>query len=259
MKYLFFLLSFLPLCLQAQNIFGINAQGKLTFIDAGTAGNGSTSAAGVYSLAIKAGDLLLMVATGKPSTVTPTMSAFWTNSGIKATGGLGVDGTGDEGSTYTTFFTRVSDGTEPLGSNTSVTATGGTVTTAKMYVFRKASGSYSLVASTGADNTAGLDWSITGSSTLDITTGDIMLAVSAFNTDLYSYLTGRALTVPGVTVGTGIERGSTGTTTGPDLETLVVEYAASLGTATGAGTFTATSSGTATNRPTGSGLLIRIR
>ncbi len=263
MKYLFFLLSLLPLCSQAQNIFGINAQGALTFINASPPGSsggaGTSSASPIFPTGLMAGDLLITIASGKPSTVNPTMIAAWTNSGVKATGGLGVDGTTDEGSTYSTYFYKVATGTESIGNTQTVTATGGTVTQARIFVYRKASGTYSLVASTGSDDIADLSWSVTGSSTLDITTGDILLATNAFNTDNHSFLNGRALTIPGVTVGTGIERQSSSTVTGPDMESLVVEYAAALGTATGASTFAATSSGTATNRPTGSGLLIRIR
>ncbi len=258
MKYLFFLLSFLPLCSQSQTkIFGINAQGKLTFIGSGATGSGGGSTAAFYPSGMMAGDLIVMVVNGKPSSINPTTPTGFITSGIKATGGLGVDGTGDEGSTYATYFTRVATGSE--ASNQGVTATGASVTQAQMLVYRKASGTYSLVASTGSDDVADVNWSVTGSTTLDITTGDILIATNAFNTDAYSYLTGRALAVPGITVGTGIERQSAGSVNGTDMESLAVEYAATLGTATGAGTFTATSSGTATNRPTGSGLLIRIR
>ncbi len=247
------------MCSQAQNIFGINAQGKLTFINSVFTSAGTTSSSANFPTGLMAGDLLITIVSGKPSTVNPTMPVAWTNSGIKATGGTGTDGTADEGTMYSTYFYKVATGSEVIGTSQSVTATGATVTHARMLMYRKASGTYSLVASTGSDDVADVNWSVTGSSTLDITAGDILLATNGINTDLYTYVNDRALSVPGVTLGTGIGRQASSTATGPNMYSLAVEYVTIAGTATGAGTFTATSSSTNTNRPTGSGLLIRIR
>ncbi len=228
----------------------------IAFATAGAAANGVASVAVPYPASIAAGDLLILSVVNKFNPNAPTTPSGWTLQGQVA-GGSGADGA-DVGTIITSVYTKVADGTES-GNLTLTCHASNNVALARMYRYTKgATNTWSIVATTGSDNTAGTAWSVTGAANPGITANDMVFVASGSNTDTYTYSL-QAITATGATFGTMVERGDDVTGTGSDVALVNTEHPVTAGTASAAPVYTMTASGTTTNRPAGSSVILRLR
>ncbi len=230
----------------------------ITFGAQGAVAAGTTALTVAYPAGISATDLLVLAVANKYPTNGPATPSGWVLlEGAQASGGSGSAGA-DTGSVYATVFYRFADGTET--GDLALTLTGANSSQAIMLRYTKSGTmSWSLAASGGSDNAAGTAWSVTCATNPGIAAGDVVLAVTAVNTDLYSF-SSTALAATGLTAfGTITSRTSTGTTQGDDSRIRVTEHPITTGTATAAPVYTMTSDGTATDNPCGATVLLRLR
>lgn len=230
----------------------------IQFQTAGAVAAGTTSLSVPYPTGITVGDMLVLCIANKYSPNLPSLPSGWitglTNN--QATGSSGSNGI-DTGSATSTVFLKIADGTET--GNLSVTITSGNAAVGRMFRYSKAAGTgWSYAFTTGSDNAAGTGWSAAGAANLGITANDMLIAVSAINTDGYTY-SAQAISATGATFGTAAERQDSGTANGQDCGLVVSEHPVSSGTATAAPTFTMTASGSATNAPAGGTVFLRLR
>jgi hypothetical protein len=225
----------------------------------GAAVVGTTSLTVPYPTGIRAGDLLVLAVANKYQPNTPSTPAGWTlPANGQGTGGSGTDTAADQGTVYATVFVKVATGSES-GSQT-VTINSGNSAVGRMLLVRGWGGAtWDYAATNGSDNTPGTAWSVTGAADPGLTTGDLVLVVSAVNSDSFIYHT-VALTASGITATGESDLFENGTTNGYDSDLVVSRHYILSGTATGAPTFTMTASGTlGTYNPAGASVFLRIR
>ncbi len=219
---------------------------------------GTTSVVINYPTDIAVGDLMVLGIANKHTPNGPTTPTGWTAaSNYQASGSGGIDGL-DSGSVYSSVYYRIVDGTEKGTFTVSVPS--GNASIGRILTYRKEVGKeWDVAMSNGSDNTPDTSWSITAGSDPGITAGDMVLAVSAMNTDPYGYNT-QTLAATGVTFDSAEkEVGETNSTAGNDLEIVFSNHFAISGTSSAAPTYTMTASGSTASGPAGATVFVRIR
>lgn len=232
--------------------------GSVAFGSAGASINGTTSLSVAYPASISSGDLLVLGVANKYPNNGPTTPSGWRLlSNCQGSGGQGASGA-DVGSTYATIFLKEADGTE--SGNLSVTITSGNSAVGAMVRYTKGAGKdWNIACTNGSDNSGNsTSWSVTGAADPGLITDDIVVVVSAINTDAYTFAS-HALTSTGVTFSSDTERYDDGTTSGQDCKLVGTQHVVSGGTSSAAPVFTMTASGSAANRPAGASSFLRIR
>lgn len=226
------LLALSVVSLQAQTIVlnsfryvaaGGGGGGTISFGAAGTVGTGSTSLTPAYPAGLASGNMILMPVASKYPANSPATPSGWTLVG-QGSGGAGAAGS-DSGTMYITVYSKISDGTE--SGTVTVTITSGNSAVGRMFSYAKTAGTWNVAMVSGADSTAGTDWSATGASDPSVVTGDWMVCASAANGANGSAIASlQALTQTGITYGAFVERSDSGTGTGDNCHLVVTDHAA---------------------------------
>ncbi len=203
------------------------------------------------------GNLLLLMVANKHDEHTVSTPSGWTApSNNSFTGGVGTEGTEDEGTARITVFYKISNGAE--SGSQSVTATSGNSIAGFIAEFSRSAGDgWEVACAGGSDNSAGTSWSAAMGSDPGISVGDLLVAVSGINTNLYTY-SSPAFTASGATF-TGTYRSGASSTSGANCRANFSTITVDTGPATAAGTYTITASGSSTNNPAGATVLVRLR
>lgn len=223
-----------------------------------TPGQATTSMSIGYPQGIEKGDLIVMGITNKHTPNGPTTPSGWTAaSNYQQSGTAGTDTT-DAGSVYSTVFYKIADGNE--SGNITISVPSGNATTGRMIAYKKEKGKvWSIAMANGSDTTANTAWSVTAGSDPGIAAGDMVLAVSAINTDGYSY-NSQSMTTTGVTFDSAEkEISEIGTSSGNDTEIVLSNHYAISGTSSAAPVYTMTSSSSSASAPAGATVFVRIR
>jgi len=202
-----------------------------------------------------AGDLGIIFYGTKPYNDAPTIDQSWNSGGsyTSGTNGSSIDG----GSMQCRYFWKVLSGSEtnPVISNST-----NSVSAALCYVFQPTSGSQFVTPTDvgGSDTAAGTSISITGGSNLSITTGDVIAASAAFDTDASGDITAHAFSATGSTFGTVSNTPTTdaATSSGQDMGQTACYAAVNSGPSSAAPVFTCTAAGSV---PETAGVMIRVR
>lgn len=219
---------------------------------------GTTSLTMTYPSDIDVGDLLILGIANKHPTAAPSTPTGWTAaSNNQGSGGSGSDAL-DTGSMYSTVFYKIADGTEQ--GQFTVTITSGNAAAGRIITYRPESGKeWSIAMANGSDNAGGTSWSVTAGADPGITAGDMVLAVSASNTDASAY-SAQNISATGVTFDSAEKEVSeNNTNAGNDLELIFSNHYAISGTSSAAPVYTMTSSSGGTDAPAGATVLVRIR
>ncbi|MCA9369102.1 DUF2341 domain-containing protein, partial [Candidatus Woesebacteria bacterium] len=219
---------------------------------------GTTALSVPYPNHISTGDLLVLTVGNKTSASIPTAPVGWTeNSNFQATGGIGVEGA-DSGTMVATVYTKIATGNE-TGFET--VATSGTSSVGRMFVVNKEPGKvWDVAMANGNDNSADVTWNVTAGSNPGITAGDLIIVVSAINSD-FSIYDAQTVSATGTTFQTLTdgEIYENGTTAGNDMELVASRHRVLTGTATAAPSYSMTSRSTTANSPTGASIFVRLR
>jgi hypothetical protein len=223
----------------------------------GVADTGTTSLSLAYPVTgLAAGDIFLLCVACKKA-VYPSTPLGWTLiTGAQGTNAGNGDGSVDQGYGRVSVYYKIAVGTE--SGSQAVTITSGNSAIGVIVRYRSTR-PVLFAASVGADDTTGSNtWSTTGAQALDVKVGDVVVAVSAINTDAYTF-SSEEPTIGAATFAAVAERHDAGTNRGDDCALVVSEH-----TVTGAGssaspTFTMTSSGNGTNAPEGTTVLFRMQ
>lgn len=211
---------------------------------------------------VSAGDLIVVMLSGKRNSSTGTISPDYTNLDptysleiYSSTKGSGAPGT-DCARVTVEVAVKVSDGTEggPVSigiSNAPLNAVGVIIV-----VHTSQTIDYELL-SGGFDSTAGTSWSAT-SSPIGSQTGDIILAASGINQDARSWGSG-ALSQSGATFGASGVLVDAYTALGDHSGLVVWEFDQTAGSSSAAATYTMTGSSTFGSGPVGPTTLLRVR
>lgn len=231
---------------------------SLSYVAAGTAtGNSTDSVALDWPAGLSAGDHCLAVIVQKADDRTMSTPSGWTLYG-SATGGLGTNGTSDQGTVKLWLYGYDADGSE--SGTTNFSSTGGTKYTqwGRTFAFRSGTGAFTISSAvTGADGTADTSFSVTFGSDPGLDTGDWAITAWAHNTDAYSP-SSHALSATGTT-STTTSRGNSTTTAGTQLRAGLVSSDITAGPSSAAATYSHTASGSSTYAPTGPAVMIRLR
>lgn len=227
----------------------------VAFASVGGSVVGSTSVAPTYPSGIVAGDLLVLAIINKYPSNGPTTPSGWVLAS-QGSGGAGASGA-DSGSIYSSVYYRIADGTE--AGSLSVTITGGNAAFALILRYTKTETNWDIASTTGASNTPGTAWSATGAVDIGIQAGDLVLFVTAINTDTWAWGGTRVLSAPGVTFGSRTQRADASSTVGDDLRIAVHDYPASAGSSSGPPSLSMTATGSDANSPAGCTVFFRLR
>jgi hypothetical protein len=217
---------------------------SLTFLPTGiTAGADTNSpyAGRTYTLpsGTTSGDLLVGFYGGKPYDTVPSIPSGYT---AQSGGANGTTANGNgSGSVYAVAFTKTHSGSESDPSSTMAAGYSPAIT-AMLAIQPDSAVTWAVTSTKGSDSAAtGTNFSATGESTLDYTTGDVVVVQIVHNDDS-SGDSGFRLSIPGCVVSTPIQRltGTLTTSTGNDGRMYVLTAGIISGTATGAPTVTAT-------------------
>lgn len=236
------------------------SSGSVAYGSAGTASANQTTILQITAPAtVNRGDLLVMGIANKYPNNGPTTPSGWTAiTNNQASGGIGTTGL-DTGLIYATVFVREAEGWE---DSVIFSVNVGSANGSEGQILRYTKGNgkeWDLAATTGSDNTGSSNsWSVTGAADPGITAGDMVVVVSAVNTDLYNY-SAEAIAATGLGMGTQSERVESASTGGDDMELVMSDHVVSSGTASTAPTFTMTSSGNSATAPGGASVIMRIR
>lgn len=202
-----------------------------------------------------AGDLLVLAVGIKPGTAVVNTPKSWVPLGNLAST-TGTNGA-DTGPTRIYLFAKVVDGVETLGSTLSISGTWNTPW-AQIYRFSNATGFWDLSFRTGEDTAGGASWSATMSTTMDIASGDLMLAASVDPTDVAHTYSAAAVASTGATYGASTIITQPRSSNGNDIGGFIFTQPVTAGSSSDAPIVTATVSATNTNAygPTG---LLRLR
>lgn len=231
----------------------------IAFVAAGAAATGTTSLSIAFPAGISAGNLLAIAVANKyPANGPATPTDFIAPSDNQGSGGQGASG-GDAGNVYATAFYKVATGSES-GSVTVGIASGNSAI-GRMFAYSNATGLWSVACTFGADNTADTSWSVTGGADPGVTTGDVVLAISAINgADGTQQAASQAITQTGITYGAMTERQDSGTSAGDNSHLVVSEHPVTSGTSSDVPVYTFTADTTiGANAPAGATVLMRLR
>lgn len=185
------------------------------------------------------------------SSGTYTTPSGWTFHGELAGG---VNSSADDHTTkaalYTKELTGSESGTESFGGS-------GASNIGVMLTYARTGAPWSLAYCSGTDDTHGSNRSVTASTSVDLSPGDVVVAVVAVDTDVALTITGEAITAPGITFGTTTRRtpASIGSTGGQDGNMDVFEATVT----SGSGTVAPTLAFTTTTLQCGPVLFLRMR
>src|SRR5689334_9807475 len=159
----------------------------ISYVASGAIAVGVNTLAVAYPSGIAAGDMLVVCISNKyPSNGPSTPSGWSTLPNGQQSGGSGSAGV-DTGTVFATVFYKIADGTE--SGTLTVAITSGNAAAAQMHAYRIPTGS--IWATPGsrskAVNTASSSWSATSASDPVLQAGDVVLAISAINTDNYTF------------------------------------------------------------------------
>lgn len=248
-------LPFLLLGTLAVTLTGVNeARAAVAYGSAGAVDPGTNTLIVPYPAGIAAGDLLVLAIANKYPPNGPTTPTGWTLvTNGQASGGAGAAGN-DSGNVYATVFVKVADGTET--GNLTVTVTSANVSLGRMFRYTNAANAgWDYAATYGSDNTGGTAWIVSGAADPGITSGDMLVVVSAINTDGPTW-SAESVSAAGATFGTHTERQDSGSGVGNDIRLVVSDHTVTAGTAAAAPVFTMTASGAT---PEGASVMLRIR
>ena len=201
------------------------------------------------------GDMMLCLYGTKPYNDAPTIDQDWTSLGYAADGTVaaGID----VGSMQTRVFWKIA--TSDTETNPTVTNTTNNVSTAVIIVFQKNGGETwnTPLGAGGGDATAGTDFSVTASTDVGHTAGDMVVGAASFRSDGATPTTARNITIAGCTMGTYVQSPATDpeTTSGGDMGMTCGYRPVDSGTSSAAPVMTATLGGA----HTGSAYLTRLR
>lgn len=192
---------------------------------------GSTTVVPSYPAGVAANRLAIASRVIKPQTATGTAEAGWTQRAT-VTGGTGTTGA-DTGQTRCVVDTKLLDGSES-GSVTFDNAATPNNSHAVISIYQIAAGKFWDIATTsGSDATHGTGRSVAASPAISLQPGDVVLAISASDTDTATAFTSPAITATGLTFGATTERlGAGGTATGNQSGLHIHEATVATGTST---------------------------
>ena len=221
----------------------------------GAAVYGTANLVPVIPTAQLTGDMMLCFYGTKPYSDAPTIDQGWTSLGY-ATDGTVAAGV-DVGSMQARIFYKIA--TSDTEADPTITNTTNNVSTAVIIVFQKgAADSWNtLVGAGGGDATAGTGFSVTASTDVGHTTGDMVASFAAFRSDAATPTTARNVAITGCTLGTYTQSPATDpeTTLGGDMGMTCGYVPVNSGTSTAAPVFTATLGAA----HTGSAYMARLR
>jgi hypothetical protein len=222
--------------------------------------NGSGSLNVPYPSTVPASAGVFLVVSDKLGTTTPTTPSGWTSL-YTVSAGSGADGA-DSGAIRVTVYRKDTDaaGTETSSTTQSVTITSGNSALGQIFVVPIASGKRLVTAGSDAsDTTVDTSYSASAPSDLGLTVDDLLLTVTAINTDVATF-SSESVSATGVSAwGTLANYTDVSTTTGNDQALVVCSRVVTTGTATAGPVFTMTASSSNTNGPTGPTIFLRIR
>lgn len=228
----------------------------IAFVAVGTAGTGTTSCTPTYPT-VSANNLIVMEVVSKyPGNDPSTPSGFTPLTNFRKSGGHGSAGV-DTGDVTVSVYVKVATGSES-GTET-VTVTGGNSVAARMSSYSIGAGNTWGMKCYGASmNTPSASWSVSFL-TVDLLSGDRVLASSGVNADTNSF-SAEACSASGVTFGSAVERTDAANTSGDDMRIVLSEHGV---TTASAGTYTVTydmtGSGSSVDTPAGATVLLVLR
>jgi len=236
------------------------ARAAVAFGSAGNVAQGTTSLSVPYPSGIAAGDLLVLAIGNKYPPNGPATPAGWTLvTNGQGSGGSGAAG-GDSGTVYATFFVKVADGSE--SGNLTVTLTGANSAMGRMFRYTNAANAgWDYAATNGSDNTPDTNWTASGAANPGITSGDMLIVVSAVNGNRITAWGSESVSAVGATFGVHTEQQDSTTGQGDDMGLVVSDHTVTGGTAVAAPVFTMTVAGgdPRNDTPAGASAFLRIR
>ncbi len=229
----------------------------IAFGAAGAFSGGTTSLSLAFPASITAGQMLVMSVGNKYPDATPTTPAGWQLQAT-ITGGAGASGQ-DTGQIRVSVYTRIADGTE--SGNQAVTVTSANSSCGRISRYTKASNTaWGVATATTPQNVANtLSWSATATSNPGIAAGNLVVAISADNSDAFFWTT-EAVAATGCTFSGASERTDSGSTQGDDMHLTITEHPCTAGPSTAPPVYTAELTGTVTvDRPAGATIFLVLR
>jgi len=216
--------------------------------------SGTANLTPVIPTAQLTGDMMLCFYGTKPYSDAPTINQGWTSLGY-ATNGTVAAGT-DVGSMQTRVFYKIA--ITDTETNPTITNTTNNVSGAVIIVFQKGTGESwnTLVGAGGGDATAGTGFSVTASSDVGHTTGDMVVGYAAIRSDAGTQ-SSISVTITGCTMGTFTESPAAdlATTSGGDMAMSGGYVPVNSGTSSAAPVYASTLAAS----HTGSAYIVRLR
>lgn len=233
----------------------------ISYVGAGTTATGATSRTAVYPANILAGHFLLWVDVNKYPPNAPVFPPDGWTLISQYSGGAGAAGA-DSGNCYVTAAYKIADGTEtgnlPVISNPS-----GNTGVSKVFNLSNATGYWSIASSVGSRNAGGdVNWTATTSGGIDIQNNDLVIVMSAMNTNTptWTVFPATPISQSGTTFGAAIYRATTGTGTGDDIKMNVSSHPVTAGGGSGVVTVNQVASASPNaSSPAGPMIVMRIR
>lgn len=216
--------------------------------------SGTSKLTPVIPTAQVTGDMMVCLYGTKPYSDAPTISQGWVSIG-SATDGTVAAGV-DVGSMQTRIFYKIA--TSDTETDPTITNSTNNVSIAVIIVFQKTGGGWQIpVGAGGGDATAGTGFSVTVSSDVGHTAGDMVVCASSFRSDGATPTTARTISITGCTMGTYVMGPTTDpeTTSGGDMGMTCGYRPVNSGTSSAAPIITATLGAA----HTGSAYAVRLR
>lgn len=193
---------------------------------------GTTTVAIPYPTPVAAGERCFAVRSVKPETATAVDEAGWTAL-INATGGTGTTGL-DTGLTRLKVDYKDLDGSESGSVTFDQGATPNAVAGQMISYAVEAGYDFDVMTtSSGQDANHNVGRAVTGTTTLAIAPGDLIIAFCSSDTDATTAFTSPAITATGITFGTTVQRqGASGVSQNNDCGHMIYEARAKSGTGT---------------------------
>ncbi len=219
----------------------------------GALNTGTTALTVAYPAGIAVGDMLVLGVSSKYGL--PDAKSGWTL--VSESGTHGSNGV-DTGSVYCNLFYKVADVGDVV--STAVVLIGGNSAAGRMVSFTKTSAdAWSAATTSGSDNAPGTGWSVTCGTDPGVMNYDMIVAVTAVNTNEYS-LASETLVQPGCTFSiNGTQDVNSGTAQGDDCALFMNHHSVTGGPSTGVPVYGMTSTGSSADAPCGASILLRLR
>ena len=233
----------------------VSASPGISFRAVGAYVSGTAALTPVIPAAQLTGDMMLCFLGVKPYSDTPTISNGWASLGY-ATDGTVAAGV-DVGSMQTRVFWKIA--VSDTETNPTITDANNNVSGAVIIVFQKgASDSWSTVVGAGnGDATAGTGFSVTVSTDVGHTTGDMVVGGASFRSESAVPTSSNSITITGCSLGTYTKSPATdlSTTSGGDMGMTVGYLPVNSGTSSAAPVLACTLAAA----HTGSAYVVRLR